>query len=315
MRIVSANEIEQAVGLADLLEPVAQALTAYSRDEVPESPMMLFGIPGGEAHVKAAVMGRTSFWSLKAVASVPANRDRELPAAHATVTLFETATGRPTVPLDDAGGRLTGLRTAAAGALAARLLAPATETLLVLGTGTQARLQAQAFSLVRPFARLLVWGRDETSAARTAADLLELLPGIEVEVARELRWAVAEAQTIVTATASERPLVRGEWLRAGQHVTAVGADDVGKRELDDAAFARADRIYVDSIEMNLRFGDVAAAIEHGALSSQQLTGELGALAETPTPRAAEEITIAKLVGLGVQDLAAATTVLERLAAR
>jgi ornithine cyclodeaminase/alanine dehydrogenase-like protein (mu-crystallin family) len=99
--------------------------------------------------------------------------------------------------------------------LAARLLAAPTETLLVAGTGLQAPLQPQAFAMVRPFARLLVWGRREVAAERTAANLREALPDVEVSVAHDLQRAVGEAQSIVTATTSNEPLLFGEWLRAG----------------------------------------------------------------------------------------------------
>jgi ornithine cyclodeaminase/alanine dehydrogenase-like protein (mu-crystallin family) len=315
VRVVTAAEVESEVSLADLLEPVERALVAYSRGDVVASPMLLFDLPGGEAHVKAAVLKGAQFWSLKAIASVPANSGRGLPAAHATLTLFDVATGAPAALIVDDGGLLTGLRTAAAGALAARLLAPPTETLLVAGTGLQARLQPQAFAMVRPFARLLVWGRRQVAAERTATNLREALPDVEVSVADDLQRAVGETQSIVTATTSDEPLLFGEWLRAGHHVTAIGADVVGKRELDETALARADRLYVDSLELNLQVGEIAAAVEAGTLDPNRITAELGSLACSPITRSDQEVTIAKLVGIGVQDLAAATTVLERVRAR
>jgi ornithine cyclodeaminase/alanine dehydrogenase-like protein (mu-crystallin family) len=311
-RIVTASELVEVVRLEDLLAPVERSLVAYSEDKVEAAPMLLFRLPGGEAHVKAAVMAGAPFWSLKAIASVPANIRRGLPAAHATLTLFDVETGRPEAVILDHGGLLTGLRTAAAGALAARLLAPPTATLLVVGTGLQARLQPQAFALVRPFRRLLVWGRSDAAAGHAAASLREALPEVEVGVAGDLRRAVADATSIITATASEEPLLFGEWLEAGQHVTAVGADTIDKRELDATALLRADRLYVDSRELNLQVGEIAAAVEARALTRDDITGELGSLASKPTIRRDDEVTVAKLVGIGVQDLAAATAVLEPL---
>jgi Ornithine cyclodeaminase/mu-crystallin family len=98
-------------------------------------------------------------------------------------------------------------------------------------------------------------------------------------------------------------------------VTAIGADVVGKRELDETVLARADRLDVDSLELNLQVGEIAAAVEAGTLDRNRITGELGSLALSPTTRSDQGVTIAKLVGIGVQDLAAATTVLERVGPR
>lgn len=315
MRVVTFSQVAHAVTLKDLVGPVGASLAAYSRGSVRASPAMLFDLREGEVHVKAAVLDAARYWSVKVSASVPANATRGIPAAHSTVTLFDASSGQPTVLIHDEGGLLTALRTAAAGAVATRLLAPRTETLLVVGTGLQARLQPQGFALERPFQRLLVWGRDAAAAHRAATDLQYALPEVEVRVALDLRSGVEQAQSIITATTSDRPLLLGHWLRPGQHVTAVGADTQGKRELDNGALARADRLYVDSIAQNLQVGDIAGAISAGALGVQDIAGELGALLDEPDARADEEITVAKLVGVGVQDLAAALVVLESVESR
>ncbi|MDP8927887.1 MAG: ornithine cyclodeaminase family protein [Actinomycetota bacterium] len=312
MRVVTFSEVAHRVGLAELVEPVAASLVAYSEGRVRTAPMMLFDLPDGEVHVKAAVMDGAPYWSVKVSASVPRNTVRGLTAAQSTVTLFDAETGRPSVLITDQGGLLTGLRTAAAGGLAARMLAPETDTLLVLGTGLQARLQPQAFWRERPYRRLLVWGRNCTAAEKVVEDLRLALPEVEVETAADLPAAVGQAQSVVTASTSNRPLLLGEWLQRGQHVTAIGADVVGKRELDDDALARADRLYVDSLAQNLQVGEVAAAVANGALSLADVTGELGALLRQPRVREQHELTVAKLVGIGVQDLAAALTVLDNV---
>jgi len=200
MRIVTSDDVAGAVGLADLVEPVARALAAYSRGQVRTAPMMLFDLPDGEVHVKAAVLDGAPSWSVKVSASVPGNAGRALPAAHSTVTLFDATTGRPEVLIQDDGGLLSGLRTAAAGAVAARLLALPTETLLVIGTGLQARLQPQAFALQRPFSRLLVWGRRKVAAARTAEDLRVALPEVHALTVLERLDATGPARSAPAST-------------------------------------------------------------------------------------------------------------------
>src|SRR5690606_31911785 len=127
-------------------------------------------------------------------------------------------------------GYLTDIRTAAAGAVAARHLAPQqVETAGVIGTGVQARLQLQAAHLVRPFERVLVHGRDMEKAGACAADLQASL-GIPAEAVAEPAVLVRESQLVVTTTAARAPVLRAEWLHPGLHVTAMGSDQAGKNE-------------------------------------------------------------------------------------
>ncbi|MEV1005460.1 ornithine cyclodeaminase family protein [Nonomuraea sp. NPDC050202] len=311
MRVITSEQVKTALELVDFVEPMGRALAAYSRGDVLAAPMSLFEVPGGETHIKAAVLRGGSRWSVKVVTNVPANAARGLPAAHATVTLFDVDSGQPVVLIQDDGGRLTGWRTAAVGAISAQLLAPPTRTLLVAGTGQQARLQVQAFASVQEFSRLLIWGRRADAVGRMAAELRMMLPQVDVVAVSDLERAVAEAQSVITATSSTEPFLRGEWLRPGHHVTALGADDLAKRELDATAFGRADRVYVDSIAQNLEVGELHDAVDAGVLDAGSLV-ELGTLWMNPVRRKPDEITIAKLTGIGVQDLAAAEVVLERV---
>jgi ornithine cyclodeaminase len=111
-------------------------------------------------------------------------------------------------------------------------------------------------------------------------------------------------------------LIEPAWLESGIHITAVGADDAEKCELAPGCLARADRIVVDSCELTKEYGDLARAIAAGVIGREQQFTELGELLANNTPgRAGEdEITVCKLVGLGVQDLAAAEVSLARLEA-
>ena len=140
------------------------------------------------------------------------------------------------------------------------------------------------------------------------------LPNVAVSVDGELERVVECADVLITATGSRSPLVRGEWLRPGQHVTAIGADDATKCELDAVCLARADRLIVDSRSANVAYGDVHAAIAADALRASAISAELGEIVAGTAEgrRHSAEITIAKLVGLGVQDLVAAELALERI---
>jgi ornithine cyclodeaminase/alanine dehydrogenase-like protein (mu-crystallin family) len=125
---------------------------------------------------------------------------------------------------------------------------------------------------------------------------------------------VEGAQVLITVTGAREPIVRGEWLRPGQHITAVGADDEAKCELDGHCLKRAHRPIVDSRDSPRNYGEVHRWLKQGALKIEDIHGELGeVLAGTvPGRRSSEEITIAKLVGIGVQDLAAAEVSIDKL---
>ena len=133
----------------------------------------------------------------------------------------------------------------------------------------------------------------------------------------DLESVVRASDALITATASREPLIKGKWLHAGQHITAVGADDPTKCELDAECLRRADRLIADSIETTRKNGDVFRHLSQRTIQLEQIHGELGSVlyGAVEGRRTESEITIAKLVGLGVQDLAAAKVSLTRLGLR
>jgi ornithine cyclodeaminase/alanine dehydrogenase-like protein (mu-crystallin family) len=311
-RTFGPAEIRAAVGLADLIEPVAHVLAEFSQGRG-ESPIMVFAPAGqdGDVHVKSAWLPGMAVFTVK-VAAWFASRAAAGRAAHSGfIAVLDAATGDLRALLRD-DHHLTDLRTAAAGAVAARLLARAdARTVAVLGTGTQAYLQVLAVRAVRPVDTVLIWGRNQEAAHRLAARL----PELSVVVAAEPEAAVRRADIVVTATSSRQPILRGQWLAPGQHVTAIGADDPGKAELDPGCFSRADLLAVDSRRDTPRIaGDLRAAIDAGAVQAGDIHAELGelVLGHRPGRRDDSQLTVAKLIGLGVQDLASADVAMRRL---
>jgi ornithine cyclodeaminase/alanine dehydrogenase-like protein (mu-crystallin family) len=164
---------------------------------------------------------------------------------------------------------------------------------------------------VLPVSPILIWGRNRDAARRLAARL----PEMSVAVVAEPESAVRRADIVVTATSSRQPILRGQWLAPGQHVTAVGADDPGKAELDPGCFARADLLAVDSRRDAPRIaGDLRAALDAGAIQADDIRVELGDLVLGRHPGRTDDtqLTVAKLIGLGVQDLVTAEIALRRL---
>lgn len=312
--IIAADTLRAAISYEDLIEPVSRAFQASSAGRAENGLLVLYptGVrDDGDVYVKAGAIHGESVFVVKVAPWFAANLTAGRPQG-GFVAVFDSQTGHTLAVLDEQH-YLSDIRTAAAGALAARALAPATvHTAAVLGAGVQAYWQTVALYRERPFARLLVWARDERKAHTLIGTLAAALPSVFIQVADAIEPAVRAADVLVTATLARNPLVQGAWLRPGQHITAVGADDASKCELDCEALRRA-RVVVDDRDTNLAHGDVHRAI-HDAGYDPAALAELGeVLAGHVSGRtSADQITIAKLVGIGVQDVVAARIAIEKL---
>jgi ornithine cyclodeaminase/alanine dehydrogenase-like protein (mu-crystallin family) len=316
VRMVDANRLRALVGFEDLIEPVSRAFQDYSAGLAESSIVTMY--PGadpslGDAYVKTGNIRGHSHYIVKVSPWFALNQKLAQPQG-GFVAVFDSTTGHTAAILSDEH-YLSDIRTAAAGALAARALAPKSMRVAgVLGTGVQAYWQARALFSERKFKTLLIWGRDIAKALVLRQKLGPWLPGVEIRTMDNVKDVVKAAEVLVTATTSREPIVRGEWLRPGQHITAVGADDNTKCELDALCLQRANRLIVDSRESAKAHGEVHRWLTQGAIKIEDVHGELGEVLAGVIPgrRSSEEITIAKFVGIGVQDLAAAETSIEKL---
>jgi ornithine cyclodeaminase len=315
IRIVTEAELRRVVGLdltaVDVVERAFAAL-ASGRVVMPPILSMELAEANGEVDVKTAYIPGFDGFAIKVSPGFFDNPRLGLPSLNGLMILFSAKTGLvEAVFLDN--GYLTDIRTAAAGAVAARHLAPKhVDTAGVIGTGVQARLQMKAAHLVRPFRRLLIWGRDAARAAVCADDLrLEL--GIEVDAVSSPERLVAESQLVVTTTPARAPVIKADWLHPGLHITAMGSDQAGKCEIDPRALAMADAYVCDSVSQCEVSGELEAALAVG-LWTRGTPAELGAVVTGAAPgrRREEDITICDLTGTGAQDTAIATHVFTRL---
>ena len=316
LRIISADTLRAKVRFEDLIEPVARALQESSAKKAQNGVVVMFPAERpelGDVYVKTGVLSGHHIYIVKVSPWFASNVSSGQPQG-GFLAVFDSATGHTLALLNDEH-YLSDIRTAAAGAVAARLLAPPRiTTAAVLGSGVQAYWQPLALYGERPFERLLVWARSPQKAEILKHRLSHALPDVQIETSGNLEQVVQNADVLITATSSREPLVRGAWLRPGQHITAVGADDATKCELDSDALNRS-RVFVDSITENLGKGDVQRAIQSGQFAATRLAGELGdILSGRLIGRTSEaDITIAKLIGIGAQDLVAAETALEKIA--
>jgi ornithine cyclodeaminase/alanine dehydrogenase-like protein (mu-crystallin family) len=226
--------------------------------------------------------------------------------------LFDSRTGYPVcIEVDQC--YLTDLRTAAAGAVAARALAKkSVGRVAVIGTGTQARFQIRALSRVREFDELRVWGRSPEKVEAYIADMRDQVDA-EVVAAASAEDAVRGSDIVVTTTMTSVPIVKASWLDEGVHITAMGSDSPEKHELESAVLKRADKVVVDSLKQCLNLGEVHHAVEDGTITEQDVHAELGEvlLGRKAGRESDSEITVADLTGTAVQDVVTSHMVYER----
>lgn len=299
---------------ADSVACIEDAFAALATRRVAMPPVLRLDIPehNGEVDVKTAYVPGVDSFAIKVSPGFFDNPKRGLPSLNGLMLLFSAHTGLAEAVLLD-NGYLTDLRTAAAGAVAARHLArPDARRAAVLGAGAQARLQVKALTLVRPIEEAVIWARRPEAARQAADDLADEL-GIKVGVAASPREAVEAGDIVVTATPSREPLVKAEWLRPGQHVTAMGSDSEHKNELDPAVVARADVYVCDRRSQCAALGELHHAITRGVVPDASAFPELGeVIAGRAQGRSgADQVTVCDLTGTGVQDTAIATFARER----
>ncbi len=305
-----------AVLRAEPAAPTLAAASAGGTSPAAAAPQGDRGGSRGQAPAGAEAWCPAGAAGAKVVSVFPGNPGRGLPLIQAVYLLHDAATGRPVALLE--AGWLTGLRTAAASALAATRLARGDAAVLaLLGAGVQAAFHLEAMVGVRPVRHVLVASRTRERAERLAAEAAARHPGLAVEVVSDADAAVAQADLVVAATTSRTPVVRGVRLRPGAFVALVGAFTPDAREADTEAIRRA-RVYVDTYEGALaEAGDLLIPMAEGAFAREAIAGDLAGLVtgRVAGRRDPDEITLFKSVGAAIEDLAVATLAVRLAEAR
>ena len=307
--VVPLAEIRKALVAIDPLPLIEEGFAAYSRGEVVVPPVgeLVFDDPPGDVHIKYGYIRGDDFHVVKIASGFYDNPKRGLPSGDGLMLVFSQKNGvLEAILLDE--GYLTNLRTAAAGAVAAKYLAPDRVSAVgILGAGAQGRMQLDWLRRVRDFDEAVVWGTGEAELEAYRRDMD--YTGIRIRTTLRAEEVAAAADLIVTCTPSTRPLLEAGWIRPGTHITAVGSDTAEKQELDPAILARADRVVVDSLAQSELRGEAYRAVKAGALGRGRLV-ELGRLVGDESLRrgSAAEITVADLTGVAVQDIQIAKAV-------
>jgi ornithine cyclodeaminase len=306
--------LRQAITTAVAVEAMRQAFRAdgEGRAHVPAVINLDVAAHRGEFHVKSAYIEGVPHVAVKIASGFYDNPSKGLPSGSGMIAVFSAETGLPEALLFD-NGFLTDIRTGAAGAVAADCLAPETiRTVGVIGSGLQARYQVRCLREVRRFTDVIAWSPNRSRLDAYCREMTAL--GFSTRAASGAEEVCGAADLVITATPSRVPIVRAEWLRAGQHVTAVGSDSPGKQELEAACLVRADLLVVDRLSQCAAFGELGHALEAGALRVERVHAELGAIVagRSPGRTSAAQLTVADLTGVGFQDTAIASSALERL---
>ena len=309
MIIFTEPELKQYVQLnLEAISVIEEAFTKLANNEVIMPPIMRVDIhdQNGEVDVKTAYIKGKDMFAIKVSSGFFNNYKLGLPSGNGLMMLISTKTGIPQAILLD-NGYLTDVRTAAAGAIAAKYLSRENiETVGVIGAGGQARFQVRALKLVRNFKKVLVYSRSTERAKKYAEDMSAEL-GIEVEVADSAEMVVRNSDTVITTTPAKEPIIKAEWLHPGLHITAMGSDAEHKQELEAEVLVRADKLVCDTKAQCARLGELHHALTRGLLTSDSSIIELGQLTskELIGRENDEQITVCDLTGTGVQDTAIA----------
>lgn len=303
MQFYSAEDMERALDYNGFIPFLKQ--TFQSKVEVPNR--LHYDLEDSTALIMPA--WNVDYFGVKIVTVHPQNTQKNLPSIHGDYLLKSMQTGETIGMLD--GQKLTTKRTAAASALASSLLSRRDSSkLLMIGNGALAPELIQAHATIRPIKTVKIWGRNPQKVRR----LIESKDwkGLEVSIANDLNKTIEWADIISCATLSEKPLIQGKYLKAGQHIDLVGSYKPNMREADDEVILKSN-IFVDTFLGTKESGDLAIPIQKGILNVSEIQADLIQLSKNDifTRNSNAEITLFKSVGLALEDLAAAIYIMNR----
>jgi len=302
MKTLSLKEIKAALPSVDLMAEIEQGFVAYSqgRAVVPPVGELVMQDPPGDVHIKYGYLTGDDYYVIKIASGFYENPKLDLPTSNGLMLVFSQKTGALEAVLLDAG-YLTDVRTAVAGAIAAKYLAPSIiDRIGIVGTGMQARLQLEYLAPVTDCRDVLVWGRSAGKLATYEQDMTE--KGFRVSTTTDADDIIASCKLIVTTTPATRPILTGQ-VQSGTHITAVGSDTHDKQELDAEILQHADLVVADSISQCLERGEIHQALKSNAIAETDLV-ELGSIiaGDAAGRNSDDQITVADLTGVAVQDI-------------
>ncbi len=310
--LLSRTDIARLMDYPAYVAAVEAAFRAAASGGALAPPAAGFSVPDGSYHAKGAVLldGAERFVAIKLNANYPGNpAAHNLPTVQGVIYLTDAANGRPLALMDSI--EITINRTGAATTLAARQLArPASKVATICGAGVQGRIQARAIVEALKLERLHVWDIRPDAAVKLAAELARELP-LDVRPAADLA-VVRDSDVIVTCSSARQAFLTPDHVRPGTFISAVGADNHDKQEIDPQLMANA-TVVVDQLDQCAEIGDLHHALEAGTMTRERVHASLAELVagEKPGRRNDREITLFDSTGMGLQDIAAAASAYRR----
>lgn len=310
---LSERDVEKILNIGEVIEVVEEAFKALYHGKVvlPLRTRISSKKDGGDILSMPCIVEDFNIYTNKIVSVYPKNIGKGLPTIHAVIVAVDASNGIP-IGLIEAG-YLTALRTGAISGVATKYLSiKDAEVLAIIGCGFQARTQALGVSEVREIKKIYAYDIVTERAEKFAEEMSRKL-GVEIEVVNTAREAVEKAEIICTATTSNVPVLKREWLKLGVHINAIGAYTPDMREIDTETILSA-KVVVDMKEAALsEAGDIIIPIKEGRYSEDKIYAELGEIVSRAKPgrTSDEEITVFKSVGLALQDNAAVYALLKK----
>ena len=300
--IINLKEIKAIIKNVDVISAIEEGFIQYSNGNtvVPPVGELLFEKPKGDAHIKYGYIKNDDYYVIKIASGFYENVKLGIPSSQGLMLLFDQKTGVPKAVLLDEG-YLTDIRTAAAGALAAKYFAPKNiKAIGIVGTGMQAKLQLQYLQEYTPCTKVWVWGRN---LKNTEIFVKEFEADFNIHIAKTIAELARHCNLIVTTTPSELVLLKADDIQKGTHITAVGSDTEQKQELESKILKKADIVIADSIPQSKNRGEIYRAVTDGEISEKKII-ELGTAIQNPKLQRTNEdqITIVDLTGVAVQDI-------------
>ena len=301
-RYLTENDVKQLLTMPMAVALVEEALKARAEGRATDTPRVRNRNPEGTLHVLQASARDINRIGFKAYYSVPGSTGYH-------VHLYDMKKGAHLAMVE--ASWLGMVRTGAASGVATKYLAPTASVVAMLGAGKQAVGQLEAVCEVCKVREVRVWSRKAETSSKFIDKLANKL-GVEMRPVNDAARAVEGAHVINVITKASEPVLKGDWLEAGQHINAAGSNALIRREIDLAAVKRANYIVVDSRgTARNECGDLLPAVESGLIDWDSLT-ELGDIIANRAPKrtSPHQITLYESHGMGIQDLYVANELVE-----
>ena len=308
---LAQDEVKSVMDMHSDMQVVERAFRQHGlgRVQMPPKSYLYYTAYNGDLRTMPAYLEEENITGVKIVNVHPGNPDRGLPTVMALIVLISPETGAPVAIMD--GTYLTDIRTGAAGGIAAKYLARKDSKVIgIIGVGNQAKTQLEALIEVFEPELVRITSRTKENCERFIREMAGVTP-CEIRYEESIE-KVCNCDILVTTTPTRKPIVKAQWIKEGTHINAIGADAVGKEELDPELLIRS-KIVVDDIVQALHSGEVNVPLSKHYISENDIHAQLGEVITglKPGRTSEEEITIFDSTGLAIQDVASAHLVYER----